>query len=215
MPNIVGPYKFEWDFEPVIPEVIKPRVYFIYESEPQSWKGTNDTDKWIVERERNIITFRRGNISFSVERIDDTKMKMRGRYLDELPPSYRKLAAKLGIVSTVVGSWYLVHASCILHKGKVIVFFGNSGAGKTTIALKMKKKGDGIIGDDNCFINLEKWKLIPSPFNRIYDSDLLNRVYEVNDTYIINDDHEILKIGKHSGIIRLFSMHVSEPFYIE
>lgn len=205
---------FEWDFEPKMPEIIKPRARFVYEGEPQSWAGTRDVDRWVVKRRADAIEFRRGYISFLIERTSRNELRMRGRYLEELSPSYKALAAKLGVISTVVESWYLVHASCIIYEGKVIIFFGNSGAGKTTIARKMKERGAGIIGDDNCFINLRDWTLIPSPFNRIYEVKLLNRLYSVDEVYVIDDDHEISKIGKHSELIRLFSMHIDEPFYI-
>jgi hypothetical protein len=47
----------------------------------------------------------------------------------------------------------LLHASSIIHKDKLLLFLGESGAGKSSLAAEMSKRGYTIFTDDVCVLN--------------------------------------------------------------
>lgn len=54
---------------------------------------------------------------------------------------------------------YSLHASCVTHKGKAILFTGRSGQGKSTISTDLAALGAGFMGDDIVFIYRENGEL--------------------------------------------------------
>lgn len=47
----------------------------------------------------------------------------------------------------------LLHASAIIHNDKLVLFIGSSGAGKSSIAAEMTKRGYSLFSDDICVLN--------------------------------------------------------------
>jgi hypothetical protein len=65
---------------------------------------------------------------------------------------------------------YPVHASGIERQGQAILFFGESGRGKTTTALAMAQRGWGLIADDRSFVTRRNEETFVSG---LYDTAIL------------------------------------------
>lgn len=62
----------------------------------------------------------------------------------------------------------VLHASAVVHEGQAVVFFGESGAGKTTTARRLGREGFRRISDDMIAVDLRGSEplLVPLPFER-------------------------------------------------
>lgn len=61
-----------------------------------------------------------------------------------------------------------LHATCICHGGKGVLLFGESGSGKSDLALRLIDEGATLVGDDQVFISKSEDQLLASPSERIH-----------------------------------------------
>lgn len=76
--------------------------------------------------------------------------------------------------------YFLLHASCVVYKGKTLILAGKSGYGKTTIAYKLLKSGAKFVADDPVIFSLKTAEILPSPSTirlRLYSCGVNHFVY--------------------------------------
>jgi len=61
----------------------------------------------------------------------------------------------------------VIHASCVSVKGKGVVILGESGAGKSDLALRLIDEGARLVADDQTELSVEKGRLMARAPRRI------------------------------------------------
>jgi HPr kinase/phosphorylase len=62
----------------------------------------------------------------------------------------------------------LLHASCVSIGGKAVLLFGESGSGKSDLALRLIDGGAKLVGDDQVVVRKSGEALLASPAERIH-----------------------------------------------
>lgn len=120
---------------------------------------------------------------------------------------------------------FALHASAVLNKGELVLFCGNSGIGKSTIASQLHTKGYPLFSDDKCVLfcdpnNQHEFYVYPSlkitrlwenSINELEDDDFLHNPikvalkankfqYLIKDSEVINESKPIKSIYRiHNG----------------
>ncbi|MFD1611638.1 HPr kinase/phosphorylase [Sphingomonas tabacisoli] len=55
-----------------------------------------------------------------------------------------------------------IHASCVAIEGRAVLIVGDSGAGKSDLALRLIDRGAALVSDDQVLLNVEDERLIAS-----------------------------------------------------
>lgn len=106
----------------------------------------------------------------------------------------KPLRSMWSVLSESVGI-LLVHSAVVEKNGRAIVLAGDSGRGKSTLAIDLARNGWGIVGDDYVPMTIESGRLIAHPFFRSvssfdalretgsfwYDNDRGKRIYRMLD----------------------------------
>lgn len=61
-----------------------------------------------------------------------------------------------------------LHATCISHGGRGVLLFGESGSGKSDLALRLIDEGATLVGDDQIHIRKKDGALLASPPENIH-----------------------------------------------
>jgi HPr kinase/phosphorylase len=61
-----------------------------------------------------------------------------------------------------------LHATCVSHGGKGVLLFGESGSGKSDLALRLIDEGAVLVGDDQVQVRRQNGALLASPSERIH-----------------------------------------------
>ncbi|MFC8670020.1 hypothetical protein [Streptomyces sp. NPDC057199] len=88
-----------------------------------------------------------------------------GRTVEPLALATARIAREMIRASLLRDGWTLLHASAVVHDDRAVLTFGDKGAGKTTTALLMARRGAQLLANDRVFIKPsgDELRVLPWP----------------------------------------------------
>ncbi len=108
--------------------------------------------------QQNAIAFHEGEVLLLIQEIGQFWIKNKREVFFQLEPNCSIEKALPHLYSTVMTillqqrNLFPIHASAVVHQGKVQLFSGHSGMGKSTLAAQLNAKGFPLFSDDKCVL---------------------------------------------------------------